>query len=104
MSRLCFSRKRRQNTSVKDRRCSRNYQSYRKIKPKLKTAPQFIIKDDKDFMSEKRRLIDYIKKTQELGEDYFHNKESDSFGRLSKTEWNNMFYKHLDHHLGQFGV
>lgn len=23
---------------------------------------------------------------------------------LTKEEWNNMFYKHLDHHLTQFGV
>jgi len=28
---------------------------------------------------------------------------SHSFGPLSKTEWNNMFYKHLNHHLTQFG-
>lgn len=69
-----------------------------------KTAPQFIIKDTKDFESEKQRLIDYINKTQQLGGKHFDNKESDSFGPLNKTEWNNMFYKHLDHHLSQFGV
>ena len=34
----------------------------------------------------------------------FDNRESHSFGKLSKTEWSNMFYKHLDHHLTQFGV
>ena len=69
-----------------------------------RTAPQFIIKDDKDFEQEKKRLIDYITKTQSLGEAYFDGKESHSFGALSKTEWNNMFYKHLDHHLRQFNV
>ena len=37
-------------------------------------------------------------------EDYFDGKESHSFGPLNKTEWNNMFYKHADHHLTQFGV
>jgi hypothetical protein len=68
------------------------------------TAPQFIIKEDKDFTLEKKRLIDYIIKTQQLGEEYFHNKESLSFGALTKREWNNMFYKHLNHHLSQFGV
>lgn len=68
------------------------------------TAPQFIIKDERVFEAEKKRLIDYIKKTQELGQEYFDNKESHSFGKLSKTEWNNMFYKHLDHHLSQFNV
>lgn len=68
------------------------------------TAPQFIIKSDRDFEVEKARLIGYIEKTQELGPDEFDGKESASFGVLNKTEWNNMFYKHLNHHLTQFGV
>jgi hypothetical protein len=68
------------------------------------TAPYFIINDQRDFDLEKQRLIDYIIKTQQLGEKYFDKKESHSFGRLSSSEWNNMFYKHLDHHLSQFGV
>lgn len=68
------------------------------------TAPAFKVKDDKDFEKEKERLIAHIEKTQGLGEGHFDGKESHSFGRLTKTEWNNMFYKHLDHHLTQFGV
>ena len=69
-----------------------------------RTASQFIIKESKDFSVEKQRLVDYINKTRQLGEAYFDNKESHSFGPLSKTEWNNMLYKHLNHHLIQFGV
>ncbi len=69
-----------------------------------KTAPQFIIKDSKDFQIEKNRLINYITKTQQLGENYFDNKDSHSFGKLGQMEWNNMFYKHLNHHLTQFGA
>ena len=69
-----------------------------------RTAPQFIIKEDKNFEVEKNRLIQFINKTQELGEKEFDNKASHSFGILNKTEWNNMFYKHLNHHLSQFGV
>ncbi|OOQ61759.1 DUF1569 domain-containing protein [Mucilaginibacter pedocola] len=68
------------------------------------TAPAFIIKDEKNFEAEKARLIAYITKTQELGEAAFDNRMSHSFGRLSINEWNNMFYKHFDHHLTQFGV
>jgi hypothetical protein len=73
-------------------------------KKDLRTAPQFLMKGEKLFDAEKKRLIDYILKTQKLGEAEFHNKESHSFGALTKEEWSNMFYKHLDHHLGQFGV
>jgi hypothetical protein len=69
-----------------------------------RTAPDFIIKGERDFDKEKQRLISYIHKTQELGGDHFDGKESHSFGKLSTTEWNNMFYKHLDHHLAQFAV
>ncbi len=68
------------------------------------TAPQFIIKDTRDFKIEKDRLVNYINKTKQLGESYFDGKESHSFGVLTKNEWNNMFYKHLNHHLTQFGV
>lgn len=69
-----------------------------------RTAPQFIIVDERVFETEKKRLIDYITKTQQLGEKEFNGKESHSFGVLNTTEWNNMFYKHLNHHLSQFGV
>jgi len=73
-------------------------------KKSIQTAPAFIIKEDKDFAKEKERLIAYVKKTFELGSSYFDGRNSLSFGALNKTEWNNMFYKHLDHHLTQFGV
>ena len=68
------------------------------------TAPAFIITTAKDFEKEKARLIAYIEKTKDLGESFFDQKESLSFGRLTVAQWNNMFYKHLDHHLSQFGV
>lgn len=68
------------------------------------TAPAFVIQGDKNFNHEKERLIAYINKTQQLGAAHFEGKESHSFGKLTKTEWNTMFYKHLDHHLTQFGV
>lgn len=68
------------------------------------TAPQFVMKESKDFQQEKSRLVNYIEKTQQLGESHYEGRESHSFGKLNAMEWNNMFYKHLDHHLSQFGV
>lgn len=68
------------------------------------TAPQFIIVDHKNFEEEKKRLIGFIQKTQQLGASAFDGKESFSFGKLKAQEWNNMFAKHLNHHLAQFGV
>ena len=68
------------------------------------TAPQFLIKERQDFDLEKKRLIGFIQKTQQLGREAFDGKESFSFGKLTAQEWNNMFAKHLNHHLDQFGV
>ncbi|WBU89137.1 DUF1569 domain-containing protein [Cellulophaga omnivescoria] len=73
-------------------------------KKNSRTAPEFIITESKNFEEEKNRLLSYLDKTQKLGETYFNNKESHSFGKLSSKEWNMMFSKHLDHHLTQFGV
>ena len=70
----------------------------------LPTAPIFLMKESKDFDVEKKRLTNYILKTAQLGEAHFDGKESYAFGKLNKNEWNNMFYKHIDHHLCQFGV
>jgi hypothetical protein len=71
---------------------------------KSPTAPAFIIKDTRDFELEKGKLIANIRKTQALGAQHFEGKESVSFVALTSNEWNTMFYKHLDHHLSQFGV
>jgi len=70
----------------------------------LRTAPAFIISERKNFEVEKARLIEFVEKTQKLGSQHFDGKESLSFGPMSSVEWNNQFYKHLDHHLTQFGV
>lgn len=74
---------------------------YRKGAP---TAPAFKIAGARDFERERERLIAYLRRTQALGSAHFDGKESHSFGDLTRTEWSNMFFKHLDHHLTQFGV
>lgn len=73
-------------------------------KKNSRTAPEFLITDAKNFELEKNRLVDFINRTQRLGASHFENKASHSFGSLTNKEWNVMFYKHLDHHLSQFGV
>ncbi|MCD6011262.1 MAG: hypothetical protein K0Q79_1124 [Flavipsychrobacter sp.] len=78
-----------------------NEKPYKKNSP---TGKAFITVDQKNFDIEKARLIDFIKRTTEKGKEHFEGKESLSFGKLTSQEWNNMFYKHLDHHLSQFGV
>lgn len=69
-----------------------------------RTAPEFVITGQRDFEKEKAKLIDYILKTQKLGFSHFEGKENFSFGKMTGKEWNNLFYKHIDHHLRQFNV
>ena len=76
----------------------------RPYKKNSRTAPEFLVTDPKNFETEKERLITYLEKTQALGGTYFEGKEYPSFGVLNQKEWNNLFYKHLNHHLNQFGV
>ncbi|MEN9449358.1 MAG: hypothetical protein RJA25_2648 [Bacteroidota bacterium] len=70
----------------------------------LTTGPAFIIPDTKNYNQEKSRLIHFITKVTTLGTPFFVDKKSVSFDELTMDEWNNMMYKHIDHHLRQFGV
>jgi len=69
-----------------------------------RTAPAFLIRGSRDFETEKKRLTDYVIRAQKDGRSHFDGLESNSFGNLRADEWNNLFYKHLNHHLTQFGV
>lgn len=68
------------------------------------TAPEFRISGRKEFEAERGKLITYLRRVQRDGEAAFAGRESPSFGPLTATEWNGLLYKHLDHHLTQFGV
>jgi hypothetical protein len=69
-----------------------------------RTAPDFIVPAEQDFQEQKQALQSHIWNVQKEGEAAFDGKESHALGNLSANEWNTMFYKHLDHHLQQFGV
>lgn len=73
-------------------------------KRNLRTAPYFVVADKRDFEKEKGSLVNYLNKVKDLGSSHFEGKESAAFGQLSSKEWNNLFQKHLDHHLQQFNV
>ncbi|MFS4456254.1 DUF1569 domain-containing protein [Maribacter sp. 2304DJ31-5] len=73
-------------------------------KKNMRTAPEFLIHGEPDFNTEKDILINNLIKTQELGEAHFEGKDSHAFGPLTASQWNTLFYKHLNHHLEQFGI
>jgi len=69
-----------------------------------RTAPDFVIADERNFETEKERLTAHIKDTEAKGTAFFEGRKSSSFGVMTSKEWSNQFYKHLDHHFTQFGV
>jgi hypothetical protein len=73
-------------------------------KPNGRTAPVFVIADERDFNKEKSRLIENMNQAFSDGMTFFDGRVSSSFGKMTVQEWSNQFYKHLDHHLRQFGV
>ena len=73
-------------------------------KQSLPTSLAFIIADERNFEEEKAKLIGNIQRVQQLGREAFEGKENINFGRMTAQGWNNMFAKHLNHHLDQFGV
>jgi hypothetical protein len=66
----------------------------------LPTAPEITITDPRDLDIEKAKLIDTINRFYEMHVWHPHP----IFGEMTKMEWGLIAYKHLDHHLRQFGV
>lgn len=78
--------------------------SEKPYKKNSRTAPEFVIVDEREFEMEKNTILENIQKVYAMGEAQFDGKESTSFGPLNSKEWSNLFYKHLNHHLEQFGA
>ncbi len=73
-------------------------------KPGTRTAPSYVVVDERDLQHERDKLIGYLNRVQGPGRAAFEGRSSHSFGPLTAGEWNALFYKHLDHHLRQFGA
>ena len=69
-----------------------------------RTAPNFIIANERDFEKEKTMLTQNIKTTEAKGLAYFEGRENPAFGKLTGKEWSNLFGKHIEHHFEQFGI
>ena len=74
---------------------------YRKNLP---TSKEFIITEEPEFMRVRDNLKDMIERAHAMGAQHYDGLEHALLGKLDPTEWSNMLYKHLDHHLRQFGV
>ena len=71
------------------------------FKRSLPTDKSFIMTDAKDFEKEKEGLLQMI---DSFSESTMSDEPHPFFGKLTKEEWSKGTWKHLDHHLQQFGV
>ncbi len=80
------------------------FSSEEPFKKNTPTDKSFIFDDERDFKTEMENLIKSIKRFHEGGEARCTTHPHSFFGKLSAKEWGTGMYKHLDHHLRQFGV
>ena len=76
-------------------------------KPFSKNGPtdkHFVIADTRDFAREQDGLQTRIRQFQQGGEAQCTKHPHSFFGPITPQEWATGMYKHLDHHLRQFGV
>jgi len=74
------------------------------FKHNLPTAKEFRVSDPRDFALEKANLIARIQQFQQGGAKGITQDPHPFFGRLSVAEWETLQWKHVDHHMRQFGV
>lgn len=68
------------------------------------THPQYVISDPRDFSAEQKRLLEALDAMKVEGPDGASKTVHALFGRMTADEKGWAMYKHLDHHLSQFGV
>ena len=68
------------------------------------TVPTLVVADERDLAKERERLRGLIDRFAAGGPAGCTKHPHSFFGRLTPEEWAILMYKHLDHHLRQFGV
>ena len=79
----------------------RNEDPLRKNSP---TAKSLIVADERDLGKERDRLSRLIDRFAAGGAAGCTKNPHSFFGKMTPGEWAILMYKHLDHHLRQFGV
>jgi hypothetical protein len=68
------------------------------------TDKKLVISDTRDFAREQERLKNCVRAFHQGGEEKCTRHPHPFFGALTPAEWSRGMYKHLDHHLRQFGA
>jgi hypothetical protein len=74
------------------------------FKHNLPTDKTFVVQDMPSFEAEKKKLIEIIEAFCSAPKEKIDKAIHPFFGRLTARQWGTSMWKHLDHHLRQFGV
>jgi len=74
------------------------------IRKNAPTDPSLIVADERNLQAEVARLRALIDKFAAAGPQGCTTHPHSFFGPLTPQEWGILMYKHIDHHLRQFGV
>ena len=80
---------------------------YSNDKPFSRNSPtdaKLVISDSRDFTREREQLKDRVRQFHQGGEAQCTKHPHPFFGALTAHEWGTGMYKHIDHHLRQFGA
>jgi hypothetical protein len=80
------------------------YTNERPLSRNSPTAKELVFSNERDFLLEQQQLREKIRKFHEGGEAQCTRHPHPFFGALNPREWSRGMYKHLDHHLRQFGA
>jgi len=68
------------------------------------TDPKLVVSDQRDFLREREQLKVKVRQFHEGGEAQCTRHPHPFFGNFTPEQWSRGMYKHLDHHLRQFGA
>ena len=74
------------------------------IRRNMPSEKSLIMQGERNFVAERQRLLDWVDRFSTGGAEQCTTHPHCFFGSMSPNEWAIMGYKHLDHHLRQFGA
>jgi len=74
------------------------------IRRNAPTAKSLVVADERELAAEQERFCRMVDRFAAAGPAGCTRHPHSFFGRLTPDEWSRLMYKHVDHHLRQFGA